>query len=302
MEPWDGPACVAFTDGTLIGAVLDRNGLRPGRWWGTEDGLVVLASEAGVLDLDPATVVRKGRLQPGRMFLVDTDRGRIVDDDEIKAELAAEAPYDEWLHAGLIHLDDLPEREHVVYTHASVTRRQQTFGYTEEELRILLAPMARAGAEPLGSMGTDTPIAVLSQRPRLLFDYFSQLFAQVTNPPLDAIREELVTSLGTAIGPEQNLLTATPAHCRQIVLPFPVIDNDELAKILHIDEDGDLPGFAAVRVRGLYPVAGGGTGAAQRARRDLRRGLRGDRGRRPRSSCSPTATPTPTWRRSRRCC
>src|SRR5512139_469920 len=258
MEPWDGPACITFTDGSLIGAVLDRNGLRPSRYWVTEDGLVVLASEVGVLDLDPATVVRKGRLQPGRMFLVDTDRGRIVDDAEIKAELAAEAPYDEWLHAGQIHLADLPEREHVSHTHASVTRRQQTFGYTEEELRILLAPMAKAGAEPIGSMGTDTPIAVLSQRPRLLFDYFSQLFAQVTNPPLDAIREELVTSLGTAIGPDQNLFTATPAHCRQVALSFPVIDNDELAKIIHINQDGDLPGFAATRVRGLYRVAGSG--------------------------------------------
>ena len=258
MEPWDGPACITFTDGSLIGAVLDRNGLRPSRYWVTQDGLVVLASEVGVLDLDPETVVRKGRLQPGRMFLVDTDRGRIVDDAEIKAELAAEAPYDEWLHAGQVHLADLPEREHVVHTHASVTRRQQSFGYTEEELRVLLTPMARAGAEPIGSMGTDTPIAVLSQRPRLLFDYFSQLFAQVTNPPLDAIREELVTSLGTAIGPDKNLLTATPAHCRQVVLDFPVIDNDELAKIQQINRDGDMPGFATVRIRGLYPVSGGG--------------------------------------------
>ena len=258
MEPWDGPACITFTDGSLIGAVLDRNGLRPSRYWVTEDGLVVLASEVGVLDLDPATVVRKGRLQPGRMFLVDTDRGRIVDDAEIKSELAAEAPYDDWLHAGQLHLADLPEREHVVHTHASVTRRQQAFGYTEEELRLLLTPMARSGAEPIGSMGTDTPVAVLSTRPRLLFDYFSQLFAQVTNPPLDAIREELVTSLGVAIGPDQNLLTATPAHCRQVVLSFPVIDNDELAKIQHINRDGDLPGFATARIRGLYPVAGGG--------------------------------------------
>ncbi len=258
MEPWDGPACITFTDGSLIGAVLDRNGLRPSRYWVTEDGLVVLASEVGVLDLDPARVVRKGRLQPGRMFLVDTDRGRIVDDAEIKAELAAEAPYDEWLHAGQVHLGDLPEREHVVHTHASVTRRQQTFGYTEEELRILLAPMARAAAEPIGSMGTDTPVAVLSQRPRLLFDYFSQLFAQVTNPPLDAIREELVTSLGTAIGPDQNLLTATPAHVRQLVLAFPVIDNDELAKIQQVNRDGNLPGFAATRISGLYRVAGSG--------------------------------------------
>jgi len=258
MEPWDGPACITFTDGSLIGAVLDRNGLRPSRYWVTEDGLVVLASEVGVLDLDPATVVRKGRLQPGRMFLVDTDRGRIIDDAEIKAELAAEAPYDEWLHAGQIHLDDLPEREHVVHTRASVTRRQQTFGYTEEELRILLTPMAKTGAEPIGSMGTDTPIAVLSGRSRPLFDYFSQLFAQVTNPPLDAIREELVTSLGTAIGPDRNLLTATAAHCRQVVLDFPVIDNDQLAKIVHINRDGDLPGLAAQRISGLYPVAGGG--------------------------------------------
>ena len=264
MEPWDGPAAITFTDGTLIGAVLDRNGLRPSRYWVTEDGLVVLASEVGVLDLDPATVVRKGRLQPGRMFLVDTDRGRIVDDAEIKTELAAAAPYDEWLHAGQIHLADLPEREHVVHTHESVTRRQQTFGYTEEELRVLLSPMARAGAEPIGSMGTDTPVAVLSQRPRLLFDYFSQLFAQVTNPPLDAIREELVTSLGTAIGPDQNLLTATPAHCRQVVLDFPVIDNDELAKIQHINRDGDLPGFDATRISGLYRVSGGGTALRER--------------------------------------
>ena len=258
MEPWDGPAAIAFTDGTQIGAVLDRNGLRPGRFWVTDEGLVVLASETGVLDLDPATVVRKGRLQPGRMFLVDTEQGRIVEDDEVKAALAAEKPYDEWLHAGLIRLEDLPDREHVVHTSASVVRRQQTFGYTEEELRVLLQPLARTGYEPIGSMGTDTPLAVLSQRPRLLFDYFTQVFAQVTNPPLDSIREELVTSLGSVIGPEGNALEATPAHCRQVVLPFPVIDNDELAKIVHINADGDLPGYATVVARGLYEVAGGG--------------------------------------------
>ncbi len=264
MEPWDGPACVAFTDGSLIGAVLDRNGLRPGRYWVTDDGLVVLASEVGVLDLDPARVVRKGRLQPGRMFLVDTEHGRLVSDDEVKSELAAEHPYDEWLHAGMIHLDDLPPREHIVHTRSSVTRRQQTFGYTEEELRLLLAPMARTGAEPIGSMGTDTPVAVLSDRPRLLFDYFTQLFAQVTNPPLDAIREELVTALGSTIGPEHNALEASPAHCRQLVLPGPVIDNDELAKIVHVNADGDLPGYATVVVKGLYDVHGGA--AALRAR------------------------------------
>ena len=266
MEPWDGPACVVFTDGRRIGAVLDRNGLRPGRYWVTDDGLVVLASETGVLDLDPASIVRKGRLQPGHMFLADLDEHRIVENDEVKSQLAAGQSYDEWLHAGLMRLSDLPEREHVVHTHASVTRRQQVFGYTEEELRILVAPMARAGAEPIGSMGTDTPIAVLSSRPRLLFDYFTQLFAQVTNPPLDAIREELVTSLAGSIGPERNLLDPGPSSCRQVVLPFPVIDNDELAKLIHINHDGDLPGFDAHVVTGLYQVDGGG--AALRRRLD----------------------------------
>ncbi len=277
MEPWDGPACVVFTDGSQIGAVLDRNGLRPSRYWVTDDGLVVLASEVGVLDLDPATIVRKGRLQPGRMFLVDTDEHRIIEDEEVKTELAAEHPYDEWLHAGMVRLDDVPEREHIVHTHASVTRRQQIFGYTEEELRVLLTPMANNGAEPIGSMGTDTPIAALSEKPRLLFDYFSQLFAQVTNPPLDAIREELVTSLYGSIGPEANVLDPGPASCRQVVLPFPVFSNDDLAKIRHINRDGDMPGFTTHIARGLYPVEGGGEGDGRPARRDLRRGLRGDR-------------------------
>jgi len=266
MEPWDGPACVVFTDGTQIGAVLDRNGLRPSRYWVTDDGLVVLASEVGVLDIDPATVVRKGRLQPGRMFLVDTEEHRIIEDEEIKGQLAAEQPYDEWLHAGLIHLDDIDDPEHIVHTHASVTRRQQIFGYTEEELRVLLSPMANTGGEALGSMGTDTPIAALSDKPRMLFDYFSQLFAQVTNPPLDAIREELVTSLSGSIGPEANLLEPTPVSCRQVVLPFPVFSNDDLAKIRHINRNGDMPGFQVHIVRGLYPVAGGG--AALEARLD----------------------------------
>ena len=264
MEPWDGPACVVFTDGDQIGAVLDRNGLRPSRSWVTDDGLVVLASEVGVLDIDPATIVRKGRLQPGRMFLVDTDEHRIIEDEEVKAGLAAEHPYEEWLHAGLIHLNDITEREHIVHTHASVTRRQQIFGYTEEELRVLLTPMANTGGEPLGSMGTDTPIAALSEKPRLLFDYFAQLFAQVTNPPLDAIREELVTSLNGTIGPEANLLEPTPASCRQVVLPFPVISNDDLAKIRHINRDGDMPGFITHVSRGLYDVEGGGTALAAR--------------------------------------
>src|SRR3954449_3265274 len=264
MEPWDGPACVVFTDGNQVGAVLDRNGLRPSRYWVTDDDLVVLASEVGVLDIPQEKVVRKGRLKPGRMFLVDTEEHRIIEDGEIKEELATEHPYGEWLHAGLIKLADIADREHVIHSHASVTRRQQIFGYTEEELRILLTPMANTGAEPIGSMGTDTPIAVLSDRSRLLFDYFAQLFAQVTNPPLDAIREELVTSLNGTIGPEANLLDPTPASCRQVVLPFPVITNDELVKIRHINRDGDMPGFITHVSRGLYEVAGGGAALAAR--------------------------------------
>ncbi|HMI32605.1 MAG TPA: glutamate synthase large subunit [Propionibacteriaceae bacterium] len=257
MEPWDGPAGVVFTDGTVVGGVLDRNGLRPGRFWVTEDGLVVLASEAGVLDIPQDKIVQKGRLQPGRMFLVDLDKHQIVSDEDIKAELAAAAPYGEWLIGGRILLSDLPDREHVVHTHASVTRRQQVFGYTEEELRLILAPMASAGIEPLGSMGTDTPLAALSDKPRLLFDYFAQLFAQVTNPPLDAIREELVTSLYNTIGPECNLLDPTPASCRRLVLPFPVLDDDALAKIVKINREGDLPGYQTYVARGLYQVHGG---------------------------------------------
>ncbi len=264
MEPWDGPACVTFTDGKQVGAVLDRNGLRPSRFWVTDDGLVILASEVGVLDIPAEKIVRKGRLQPGRMFLVDIEEGRIIEDDEIKDQLAQAQPYGDWLHAGLVKLADLPAREHIIYPHSSVVRRQRAFGYTEEELRIIVAPMARNGAEPLGSMGTDTPIAALSDKPRLIFDYFQQLFAQVTNPPLDAIREELVTSLRSSIGPEQNLLDPGPASCRQIALDFPVIDNDELAKIIHVNVDGDNPGFASHVVRGLFPVAGGGDALRQR--------------------------------------
>ncbi|HWD06392.1 MAG TPA: glutamate synthase large subunit [Amycolatopsis sp.] len=271
MEPWDGPACVTFTDGTLVGAVLDRNGLRPARWWRTADDRVVLASEAGVLDVAPEKVVAKGRLKPGRMFLVDTEAGRIVSDDEVKTALAKEHPYEGWLHAGLLKLAELPDRDHVVQSHDSVLRRQLAFGYTEEELKILLAPMAAKGAEPIGSMGTDTPVAVLSQRSRLLYDYFQQNFAQVTNPPLDAIREELVTSMARIMGPERNLLAPGPASCRHLNLPYPVIDNDELAKLIHVNDDGDLPGFACSVLSGLYEVDGGGealAAAVERVRRE----------------------------------
>ncbi|GAA4854287.1 glutamate synthase large subunit [Saccharopolyspora cebuensis] len=263
MEPWDGPACVTFTDGTVIGAVLDRNGLRPARWWRTADDRVVLASETGVLSLKPEEVVAKGRLQPGRMFLIDTAEGRIVDDEEIKSELASAHAYDEWLHAGQLHLDELPDREHVVQSHASVVRRQLSFGYTEEELAMLLAPMAQTGGEPLGSMGSDTPTAALSQRSRMLYDYFVEQFAQVTNPPLDAIREEIVTSVARVMGPEQNLLAPSPASSRHIVLPTPVIDNDELAKLIHVNDDGDLPGFSCTVLSGLYEAEGGGAALAE---------------------------------------
>jgi glutamate synthase (NADPH/NADH) large chain len=257
MEPWDGPASVAFTDGTVIGAVLDRNGLRPSRYWVTDDDLVIAASEVGVVNVSPERVVRKGRLQPGRMLLVDTSLGRIVDDEEIKHSLAAAAPYAKWLADGMVSLPDLPDREHVVHSRESVLRRQQVFGYTHEDMKVIIAPMAKSAAEPIGSMGTDTPLAVLSARPRILFDYFKQLFAQVTNPPLDAIREEVVTSVGSTLGPEANLLDATAENCRQLVLPFPIIDNDELAKIIHINDDGNMPHLRSAVVNGLYRVADG---------------------------------------------
>ncbi len=257
MEPWDGPACMTFTDGAIIGATLDRNGLRPGRYWETSDGLVVFASESGVLPIPPRNVVAKGRLQPGRMLLVDLKRHRIIDDDEIKGELAAEHPYGDWVARNKVELDTLPGRAHIVHGHASVIRRQQVFGYTHEELRMVLAPMANAGTESIGSMGTDTPLAVLSERPQLLFDYFAQLFAQVTNPPLDAIREELVTSLSTKIGPERNLLDPVPEAAHLITMKHPILNSEQLAKLIRLN-DGTVPGYATHVVRGLYKVAGGG--------------------------------------------
>ncbi|GAS93362.1 glutamate synthase (NADPH/NADH) large chain [Mycolicibacterium canariasense] len=269
MEPWDGPACVTFTDGTVVGAVLDRNGLRPGRWWRTIDDRIILASESGVLDVPSGEVVAKGRLEPGKMFLIDTAAGRIVSDDEIKDQLASAEAYDEWLHAGLLDLKTLPDRARVQPNHESVVRRQVSFGYTEEELRLLLTPMAASGAEPLGSMGTDTPTAVLSQRSRSLYDYFVELFAQVTNPPLDAIREAVVTSMGRVMGPEQNLLEPSAASARQIMLSWPVLDNDELNKIVHINDDGEQPGLRTAVLRALYDVERGGEGLAE-ALEDLR--------------------------------
>ena len=260
MEPWDGPASIAFTDGTVIGAVLDRNGLRPSRYYVTKDGLVVMASEVGVLDIPPERVLIKERLHPGRIFLVDTARGRIIDDAELKHAFAGERPYGEWLATHLKPLETLPEPPSLPEPdHETVLERQQAFGYTHEDLRILLAPMATAGEEPVGSMGTDTSLAVLSDRPRLLYDYFKQLFAQVTNPPLDGIREELVTQIATSIGPEGNLLEPAPEACRQIKLKTPILDNAELARIRHVD----LPGFKATTVPMLFRVTDGTAGLAR---------------------------------------
>jgi glutamate synthase (ferredoxin) len=238
MEPWDGPASIAFTDGRMIGAVLDRNGLRPSRYYVTKDDLVIMASEAGVLPIEPERVAIKGRLQPGRMFLVDMEEGRIVADDEIKNRIAAEHPYREWINQHMVEIAKVKDAPHIPEPdHKTVLQRQQAFGYTFEELRLLMAPMARDGVEAVGSMGTDTPLAVLSDKPRLLYDYFQQLFAQVTNPPIDCIREEIITSAETTIGAEGNLLKPTPESCHLIELKTPIITNEELAKLKHVAQD-----------------------------------------------------------------
>ncbi|MBI1813860.1 MAG: glutamate synthase large subunit [Deltaproteobacteria bacterium] len=260
MEPWDGPASIAFTDGTVIGAVLDRNGLRPSRYVVTKDGLVVMASEVGVLDIPPQDIVLKNRLQPGRMFLVDTAQGRIVDDDELKESMAARQPYRKWLAQNLVKLDALPAADPKALPPAcdtdSLLTRQQLFGYTLEDLRILMAPMALNGQEAVGSMGNDTPLAVLSDKPQLLFNYFKQLFAQVTNPPIDPIREELVMSLKSTIGSEQNLFDETAEHCHQLELENPVIGNADLARIKAV-RNGKL---RATTLPTLYKVRDGGAG------------------------------------------
>ena len=255
MEPWDGPAAVAFTDGTQIGAVLDRNGLRPCRYYVTKDDLVVMASEVGVLDIEPERVAHKGRLQPGRIFLVDTKEGRIISDEEIKASLAKEHPYGEWLKDNLVRLEDLPAGAEPAHPdHETVTTRQFAFGYTQEDLNLIIAPMARTAVEPIGSMGNDSPLAALSDKPKLLYNYFKQLFAQVTNPPIDSIREEIVTSTLTTLGSEGNLLEPTPQSCRQIQLASPVITNEELEKLRVLDR----PGFKSATLPIHYEVAGGG--------------------------------------------
>jgi glutamate synthase (NADPH/NADH) large chain len=255
MEPWDGPAAVAFTDGRVIGATLDRNGLRPARYLVTKDGLLIMASEAGVLPVKPEDVAFKGRLQPGKMLLADTVEGRIVPDEEIKRALASRQPYAEWLQQNQIHLDDLPEPPRLYATdHDTVLQRQRACGYTDEDLKTLLTPMALNGDEPVGSMGADTPLACLSDKPQPLFHYFKQLFAQVTNPPIDSIREQLVMSLTSYIGPERNLLDETPQHCHTLKLPQPILTNRDLEKLRRVNW-GD---FLATTLPTLFRAEGGG--------------------------------------------
>ena len=254
MEPWDGPASIAFTDGSLIGAILDRNGLRPTRYWITKDGVVIMASEAGVLPTEPERIAEKGRLQPGKMFLVDTKQGRIIPDEEIKAGIVNEYPYRDWLDANHVLLSQLPEPSHeALEDHSTILHRQQAFGYTFEDQRVIVGPMGRDGVQPLGSMGTDTPLAILSDRPILLYNYFKQLFAQVTNPPIDPIREEIVTATLTMLGSEGNLLAPNPLSCRMIKLEGPIITNEELAQIRHVER----PGFHAATLSLLFDPAEG---------------------------------------------
>jgi glutamate synthase (NADPH/NADH) large chain len=265
MEPWDGPASVTFCDGRIVGAVLDRNGLRPARYWVTKDQRVIFASEVGVLPVDPANIERKGRLQPGRVFLVDIEQGRIIDDEELKSTLAAQAPYGEWLNEEQVSLDELEPRTMLTPSYASVILHQRVFGYSEEDLRMIVRHMAQVGEEPIGSMGSDAALPVLSEQPRSLFDFFTQLFAQVTNPPLDAIREELVTSTRVTMGGEENLLNETAKHCHQIVLASPILSIDEFAKIRYIHESQADWSFRSEVVDGLFEVEGEGSDAQRLA-------------------------------------
>ncbi|MBD1857628.1 MULTISPECIES: glutamate synthase large subunit [Leptolyngbya] len=256
MEPWDGPASIAFTDGRMMGAVLDRNGLRPSRYYVTKDDLVIMASEAGVLPIEPERIAQKGRLQPGRMFLVDMEQGRIVADEEIKHQIASAEPYQDWIDQHMVSLADLKDAPPSSSDLNTVLQRQLAFGYTFEELRLLITPMARDGVEAVGAMGADTPLAVLSDRPKLLYDYFKQLFAQVTNPPIDSIREEIITSAETTIGAEKNLLKPVPESCHLIELKSPILSNEELAKLKQVDEQG----FKSTTIAIVFDPKSGVTG------------------------------------------
>ena len=260
MEPWDGPASIAFTDGTKVGAVLDRNGLRPSRYYVTKDDLVIMASEVGVLEVDPSRVLHKNRLQPGRMFLVDTEEGRIISDEELKQQVASEYPYRQWLNDNLLEFEDVSAAavERRPLNHEEVLKRQQVFGYTFEDLRVHVGPMARDGIQPLGSMGNDASLAVLSDEPQLLYNYFKQLFAQVTNPPIDPIREELITSTQLTIGAEGNLINPTPESCRRIRIQSPVLTDSDLERLRNID----LSEFASETLPILFRVAEGEPGLA----------------------------------------
>jgi glutamate synthase (NADPH/NADH) large chain len=270
MEPWDGPASIAFTDGVRVGAVLDRNGLRPSRYYVTRDGLVVMASEVGVLDLAPERILHKGRLQPGRLFYVDTSEGRIVPDDELKERIAKQHPYREWLERYALELRHLPKPAKVhAPDHETVLRRQEVFGYTAEDVKMIITPMASTGAEPIGSMGTDTPLAVLSEKPQPLFDYFKQLFAQVTNPPVDALREQIIMAVETAVGPEGNLLEPAPDSCRQLALPTPVLRNEELERIRALDGGEASSGLRSITIPILFRAKDGGAGL-RKALEDVR--------------------------------
>src|SRR6266581_790950 len=260
MEPWDGPASIAFTDGIQIGAVLDRNGLRPSRYYVTKDDLVVMSSEVGVLDIPPDRVLRKGRLQPGRIFLVDTAEQRIVSDEELKERISRQAPYGEWLRTSMLRMEDLPAPVRAIHPdHEVLLRRQEVFGYTSEDVKLLMSPMADTANEAIGSMGTDTPLAVLSERPQLLFNYFKQLFAQVTNPPVDAIREALVMSTDTTVGPEANMLEPTAECARQIKLSSPILTNKELEKLKYLGDAG-FSGFRSITLPMLFPADDGRRG------------------------------------------
>ena len=250
MEPWDGPASIAFTDGVVVGACLDRNGLRPSRYYVTKDDVLVLASEAGVMEVAPEMVDYKGRLQPGRTLLIDTEEGRIISDEEVKNQLASEYPYRKWLDEHMVVLSNLPkvQPKEPEKDHDTILQRQQAFGYTFEDQRVFLGPMSKIGRDPVGSMGNDAPLAVLSNKPHLLYNYFKQLFAQVTNPPLDPLKEEIITSSETTIGPERNLLDPKPENCRQIKLQTPILSDEELEQLRQINQ----PGFSSITLPILF--------------------------------------------------